>query len=194
MACRRRASTCTPPVSTEQILHADKYASREPPVPVPAPTFAGVGPGFRAVLDDVVGEQGLRLMLEEWTGEEPARKAAAGWGGDRYVVARRDDAGARSVAVGWHVVMDTDADAAESRISSPEAGKCRERPKLGLLARRRRGRDLVFASGPYVRRGRETGGSGSRAAAGRWIDELARRGEASLEALSPTRRAVPLLW
>jgi hypothetical protein len=168
------AALRAPPVSTEQILHADKLASREPPIPVPVPTFAALGSGFRAVLDDVVGEQGLRLMLEEWTGADPAERGAAGWGGDRYVVARRDDAGARAVAVGWHVVMDTDADAAElAEVFAHRFGqKCRERPKLGPLAWRRRGRDLVFAAGPYVRRGREAAPSGSCAAAGKWIEEI----------------------
>jgi hypothetical protein len=166
----------TPPASTEQILHADKFASHEPPIPVAVPTFAALGPGYRAVLDDVTGEQGLRLMLEEWTGEEPAERGAAGWGGDRYVVAQRDDAGARAVAVAWHVVMDTDADAAElADIFARRFGqKCRERPKLGPLAWRRRGRDLAFAAGPYVRRGREAKAAGSCAAAGRWVEEILR--------------------
>ncbi len=74
------AALRAPPLTTEQLLHADKYASREPPMPVAVPGVGALGPGFRAVLDDVVGEQGLRLMLEEWTTGPVAERGAAGWG------------------------------------------------------------------------------------------------------------------
>ncbi len=177
------------PASTEQLLHADKYATHEPPIPVPVPTFAAVGPGFRAVLDDVIGEQGLRLMLEEWTGDALAERGAAGWGGDRYVVARRDDgACARTVAVGWRAVMDTDGDAAElAALFVKRFGKkCRERPQLGPLAWRRRGRDLVMAAGPYVRLGKTTKSAGSCAAAGKWIEELLARRQALKPPVRPS--------
>ena len=62
------------------------------------PTFAALGAGFRAVLDDVMGEQGLRLMLGEWTGGRCRRGGAAGWGGDRYVVARVTSAAPAAVS------------------------------------------------------------------------------------------------
>src|SRR5262249_27099141 len=152
-----------------------KYASREPPIRVPVPSFGAVGSGFRAATDDAVGEQGLRLMLEEWTGGVIAERAAAGWGGDHYVIARRDEGGgARTIAVGWRAVMDTERDAAElAAVFEKRFGKkCRERPRLGPLAWRRRGRDLVVAAGPYVRRGNETTAAGSCAAAAKWVEEL----------------------
>ncbi len=169
------AALRSPPASTEQLLHADKYAEREPPLTVPVPTFAAIGGGFRVVLDDVIGEQGLRLMLEEWTGAAIAEKGAAGWGGDRYVIVRRDDgADAHTLAIGWRAVMDTDRDAAElAEILGQRLGKkCRERAALGPLAWRRRGREIALAAGPYERRGRETKSAGSCSTAERWLAEL----------------------
>jgi len=171
------AALRSPPVSTEQLLHADKYASREPPIPVPVPGLAALGPGFRAVLDDVIGEQGLRLMLEEWASPPVAERGAAGWGGDRYVIARRDDAaGAHTIAVGWHAVMDTERDAVElADILEKRFGKpCRERPALGPLGYRRRGRTVVVAAGPYRRQGTATAAAGTCAGAEKWIEELLR--------------------
>jgi hypothetical protein len=173
------AAIRSPPASTEQLLHDDKYASREPPIAVPVPPITPLGEGFRPVLDDVIGEQGLRLMLEEWTGDRAAEKGAAGWGGDRYVIARRDEpGGGRSLAVGIHVVMDTKRDAAElSEILEKRFGNgCRERTDLGPIAWRRKDRSVVVAAGPYERREKTTTGSGSCAVARKWLDEMLRGG------------------
>ncbi len=168
------AALRAPLASTEQLLHADKYAQREPPIAVPVPTFASIGEGFRAVDDDVMGEQGLRLMLEEWTNGAIAEKGAAGWGGDRYVIVHRDDAGTRAVAMGWHAVMDTERDAAElAEILAARFGhKCRERATVGPLAWRRLGRDVVLAAGPYQRAGKEPRSAGTCRAAERWLVEM----------------------
>jgi hypothetical protein len=169
------------PQSTEQLLHEDKYEARERPIPVAVPTFAALGPGFRAVLDDVAGEQGLRLMLEEWTGEAVAARAAAGWGGDRYVVARRDDAPDRhSIAVGWRAVFDTERDAIEvgDLLKERFGVKCRTRASVGPLAWQRRRREVVIAAGPYERRGIIATGGGSCAAAARWVQEMLKGGPA----------------
>ncbi len=168
-----------PPLSTEQLLHADKYASREPPLAVAVPTFAALGPGFVAALDDVNGEQGLRLMLEEWASGAVAERAAAGWGGDRYLVARRDGAsgnGAHTIAVVFHTVMDTPRDAEElAQVLDKRFGKaCRERPLLGPLAWKRRGRDVVVAAGPYERQGTVTRAAGKCPVATAWIEEILR--------------------
>jgi hypothetical protein len=163
------------PESTEQLMHADKYQAHEPPVNVAVPPFAALGPGFRAATQDVIGEQGLKIMLGEWTNEKGATAGAAGWGGDRYVVARRDDAGGRhTIAVGWRAVMDTDRDAQElaALLKKRFGARCRERKALGPIVWQRRGRALALAAGPYARVGQKPESAGNCALAGKWLKEM----------------------
>src|SRR5690606_27445417 len=65
------------PLSTEHILHPDKYFAREPVEPVP-PIEAPAG-FSEAVYRDVFGEQGLRLLFEEWAPASAAASAASDW-------------------------------------------------------------------------------------------------------------------
>lgn len=71
-------------LSTEQVLHPDKYASDEgwrrlepwqPP-----------GESCTHLLSDVLGEQALRDLFRAWSDPERAAQAAAGWDGDRLDV------------------------------------------------------------------------------------------------------------
>jgi hypothetical protein len=167
------------PTSTAQILHPEKYDARALPIPVAVPPIRALGPGFRAALDDVMGEQGLRIMLGEWAGERAAAEGAAGWGGDRCVVARRDDAATpdrHAVAVGWRAVFDTPKDAAEVAVilKAHFGVACRERPATGPITWRRRGRDVVIAAGPYERQGKSPRSTGTCALASRWAEEMLR--------------------
>ena len=92
-----------PPLSTEQILHPEKYLAQEPIVQLPAPAAP---PGFsEGVFRDVVGEQALRLLFEEWAPASDAASAASDWGGDRVAVFSQG----QSRVVRWHLVFDTDA-------------------------------------------------------------------------------------
>lgn len=163
------------PRSTEQLLHPDKYRADEPPVAVAAPAIDALGEGFRAVTHDVLGEQGLRIMLAEWAPEKIASAGAAGWGGDRYVVARRDDGpGKHTIAVGWRVVMDTDADAAElaALLKKRFGTTCRERKTVGPITWLRKGRDLALAAGPYTRAGKVPASGGNCALSRKWVKQI----------------------
>ncbi len=141
------------PDTTEQLLHIEKYEAREPAVSVAVPATDALGPGFRATLDDVMGEQSLRIAIEAWAGRSVAIPAAAGWGGDRYVVARRDVGAQHEVALGWHLVFDTEKDADEmAAVFEKRFGKaCRERELLGPISWARKGRDLAITGGPFER-------------------------------------------
>jgi hypothetical protein len=165
------------PISTEHILHPEKYLAYEPVVevePPPAP------PGFVATeFRDVMGEQGLRLLFEEWAPAEEAARAASDWGGDRLALFTD---GARRL-VRWHLAFDTDAAAERASLlfargalrselppePSPEARLrpfvpaaeaksklkngtlCRERDQRGPFAQVRRGRHIGVTLGPYPR-------------------------------------------
>jgi hypothetical protein len=71
-----------PPVSTEQILHPDKFLSeRDDPTLLDLGTFS-LGPQWQEVGRNVLGELQIAIMLRRYQGKE----AAAGWDGDRYAV------------------------------------------------------------------------------------------------------------
>jgi hypothetical protein len=169
------------PQTTEQLLHPDKFEAKEPAIPIPPPPIDALGGGFRAVLDDVMGEQGLRLMLEEWTKRARAEQAAAGWGGDRFVVARRDAATGsdrHEIAIGFRLAFDTAKDAGElSEILKDRFGAaCLERPALGPFAWKRKGKEVAITAGPFERSraSRATKGTGSCAIADAWVNALLR--------------------
>ncbi len=76
------------PLSSEQILHPEKYFTYETPAKLTLPDFRAVlGPGWKRVETDVNGEWGLYLVLDEYLNSaSKSRQAAAGWGGDRFAL------------------------------------------------------------------------------------------------------------
>jgi hypothetical protein len=99
------------PVSTEQILHTDKWQAREAPkkVALPKNLARDLGKGWTLPLQDTFGEFQLGIWLRE-AGATDATAAAAGWGGDRLgVLEGPGDAWAVAMATDW----DSAAEAAE---------------------------------------------------------------------------------
>jgi hypothetical protein len=163
-----------PPTSTEQLLHLDKFDAREPAIAVPVPPLPA-GDGWTQRDADVLGEQGLRMVLEQWGRVGPAAKAAAGWGGDRYLVAQRaDDSGGDVVMVGWHLVFDSPGEAKEAAAFIRRPLKsCAERSEVGPLAFKHRGDAVAVVAGPFRKvDGEARGSAGSCALAGRWLDAI----------------------
>jgi hypothetical protein len=106
------------PASTEQVLHADKYAAAEQPVPVPLVAeaiAARLGTAWKATPADTLGEFqiGSWLRARGVTGAGggiSGDAAAAGWGGDRYaLIDGPNGAYALVLLTAW----DTPGDAAE---------------------------------------------------------------------------------
>jgi hypothetical protein len=166
-----------PPISTEQLLHPEKFLAHELPLVVPLPPAPAHLPDLHERFHDVMGEQTIRLLLEEWLPARTAAAAAADWGGDRLSVFA-DDA-RRRWAIGWHLRFDSAA-AAERAFSAfaraapltergleprtsaeaPDpkstpakhaAKLCRARHTQGPLALVRRGADLGVTVGPFER-------------------------------------------
>ncbi|XXT18747.1 hypothetical protein WME94_51820 [Sorangium sp. So ce429] len=166
------------PETTEQLLHPDKLAAREPAVEVAVPTAAALGPGFRVVFEDVMGEQALRIAFAAYAHSDAAVGAAAGWGGDRFAVLQRDDAqdpARREFALAWRLRFDSAADAAEAgKVIERRFGKaCQRRPALGPIAWTARGSDMAIVAGPYARRGGgEASAAGTCAGAKTWLAEV----------------------
>lgn len=164
-----------PPVSTEQVLHPEKFLAREAPISVSAPEVPKSS-GLSRTYTDVFGEESLRVVLEEWLPRRAAVDAATGWGGDRVAVFR----GEQRVAAAWHLVYDDDAAArraTEAFIRGGESqgtfhrdrtGGCSERKERGPFEVARRGRDIAIVAGPYRRVSGSAESAGSCAAAREW--------------------------
>jgi hypothetical protein len=76
------------PLSSEQILHPEKYFDYELPVKVALPDVrALLGTGWKRIDYDVNGEWGFYLILDHFlNASADSRRAAAGWAGDRYAL------------------------------------------------------------------------------------------------------------
>ena len=100
-----------PPLSTEQILHPEKYPGDPPKLLDPITFGEALGIGWREVDTGVLGELYTRYILEEQLPEDRAALAAAGWGGDAYVVSY-DETSSRTV-MALRTVWDTAQEADE---------------------------------------------------------------------------------
>jgi hypothetical protein len=105
------AAFASPPASTEQILHPDKYHAGEPPVTVAMPNIAeGLGAGWTVFDTNTMGEFQTSVLLNEGdVSARQAEQAAEGWGGDTYTVVGTED---EDVIV-WDSEWDTEDDATE---------------------------------------------------------------------------------
>lgn len=85
------------PISTEQVLHPDRYARGDVPVVLAFPDEPGV------VHEDVMGEAEIRIILAVLAGSDEVQTVVPiGWGGDRYRLYEP----AQGPALVWHVVWD----------------------------------------------------------------------------------------
>jgi hypothetical protein len=78
-----------PPVSTQQILHPELYRSGKVPPKVSVPTEVvekALGPQWKKLEDNIMGEFGWREVLKQFLGEARAEPVATGWEADRYAV------------------------------------------------------------------------------------------------------------
>ena len=76
----------TPPGSTEQLIHPNKYKTGEGPVAVDLPNLAAaLGPGWTETHSSVMGEEILSYYLESLA-DRGIFKASDGWGGDRFSI------------------------------------------------------------------------------------------------------------
>ena len=95
------------PVSTEQVLHDDRYfLNRDDPTVVTLPPLLS----GKSVYENDLGEFETRLFLfQHLKDRDAAYRGAAGWDGDRYVLF---DTG-KGEGIAWASVWDTSVDAAE---------------------------------------------------------------------------------
>jgi len=102
----------SPPESTEQILHPDRYLSKDAPIAITAKPIAALAPR-RELRRDVLGELSLRVLFRSRLPEPQADAAAAGWGGDRLVAYGDDKPNTMPTVIDLSI-WDTETDAVEA--------------------------------------------------------------------------------
>jgi hypothetical protein len=143
-----------PPVSTEQILHPEKY-KQKPDAPTPI-TLAALSPGegWTELRRNTLGELQVGVLLRRHDG----RRAAAGWDGDRYAVFEGPEG---RLGLVWYSTWDSDGDAQEFARSmaayqherfggeapAGDAGTSRRERDGAAYVVERRGADVVVIEG-----------------------------------------------
>ncbi len=148
-------------LTTEQILHPEKWFGSERAEKIPAPPIATLGAEYRAS-SDVQGELSVSLVLGEYFLAKDAARFAAGWAGDASTVARAGD----RAAVAWRIRWDDQTGAARAMDALARGKDDRCDAGFGLpMLLARRDRDVLILSGP----------PGSDCALlGRWAKEIFR--------------------
>jgi len=75
-----------PPISTEQILHPERYPNDEPRPPELADLAPSLGPEWTTDDSGVLGEWRTLLVLESFLASNETALAASGWDGDHYAL------------------------------------------------------------------------------------------------------------
>ncbi len=107
-----------PPTTTEQVMHPEKYAAREPrlaladPAPPAGATWSTTG---------TLGEYRTFLLLARCATRDVAARAAAGWGSDRFAIGAL--AGDK-LGLQWLTRWDSTADAEEFERALVTAARC----------------------------------------------------------------------
>jgi hypothetical protein len=101
------------PVSTEQILHPEKYRARERPLQTEV--RRPPGSGWERAASGTLGEFDTAELIRSSDSVPRAARAAAGWGGGSYALWRRDGTSVLTLAWRW----DTPRDAAEFASALP---------------------------------------------------------------------------
>lgn len=98
------------PMTTEQILHPERWGASEVDPPAPLVFAAAASEGWSEVYSDGLGEMDTRILLREFlTDRDRADAAAAGWDGDVYRLLE----GPGGEVLVWVSRWDSESEAAE---------------------------------------------------------------------------------
>jgi len=97
-----------PPLSSEQILHPERFP-RDAPVQLPPPDMEEtLGVGWTEVENGTFGEWNTYMLLLEQLEQDAAQGAAEGWGGDFLLAFQKEDSGegALLLLTQWDTIRD----------------------------------------------------------------------------------------
>lgn len=120
------AAWADPPLSTEHILHPERYLAGDLPQIVSTAALTDtLGAGWRQLDEDIFGEFFLREYLSQQLSATEVEVAATGWGGDRYAVYWNEAAGelVATLRLAWDTPQDgTEFDLAYGDYASAVSG------------------------------------------------------------------------
>lgn len=99
-----------PPVSSEQVLHPEKYFAGEIPRDVSVKTDGFAAQGWHLGNSSPLGEVGIRGLLMSQLADKDAARCAAGWDGDRAFLFENPNGEQLFV---WKTIWESDKDATE---------------------------------------------------------------------------------
>lgn len=103
----------SPPTTTEQVMHPEKYLANETCVFVEAPAVFG---DWQKVRSERFGEYFILVMLEKWLPPTEAARAAGGWSGDNFTYYEHGN----DYFFAWNTTWDSTEDALEFETSLRE--------------------------------------------------------------------------
>jgi hypothetical protein len=130
------AAMRSPPSTTEQVLHLEKYLAGEQPIAVTPPSPPE---GWTVVGSGRLGELATRSFLAQCLSDSGARDAASGWGGDALTSVRRGP----SFGILWATAWDDEPSAARFERALRARRECGKAP----FVVRRDGARVVFIQG-----------------------------------------------
>jgi len=100
-----------PPLSTEQVLHPEKFFDLpDPPTTIELKGISELfGSDWAEIENNVLGELMVRVLFRRFLSEEEAKRIAGGWDGDRFIAFRREN----EIAFVWATVWDSPQEAEE---------------------------------------------------------------------------------
>ncbi|MFN0171192.1 MAG: hypothetical protein ACKV22_32650 [Bryobacteraceae bacterium] len=90
----------SPPVTTQQILHPEKYFEQAGPTRPELPELPRRR-GYKTIAEGMVGELDHTILLQEYVSRETALEVAPHWTGGRYRLLERKPRTVLSYAVSW---------------------------------------------------------------------------------------------
>ena len=140
-----------PPVSTEQILHPEKWITGEKPDRLVWPPIqeSGLFDEWMLLDEDTIGELTWRIIFTEFEMEVRGEPASQGWNGDRYMVFRSRNG--RDLLLLVYTSWDTEEDADDFADAYRELQTYKYPSDTGSIAVSQDGRDvLILESDDFV--------------------------------------------
>lgn len=118
------AAYANPPVSTEQILHPDRYPADDAVYLAPLDGMdTGLGSDWTSIDEGTFGELFTRQVLEAFLPQDTADRAAEGWGGDVYQAYSQPSTNGTALIL--ITIWDTIRDAQEAALAWRDYGDAR---------------------------------------------------------------------